>query len=157
MPVVLVRHAHALSRDRWEGEDRDRELSAKGRRQAEMLVPVLESMAPGRILSSPFLRCLDTVRPLAAALGRPVESECTLAEGEGRSALSLIDDLASDSPVLCSHGDVIPEILAALARRDGLDLGAVPRWEKASVWVLEPEDGTGRFYRATYLPPPDRG
>lgn len=156
MPVFLVRHAHALSRDRWEGDDEDRELSAKGHRQARGLVPVLEKLEPGRVLSSPAVRCLDTVRPAADILGLAVEAEADLAEGRGPAALGLLRCLLPFNPVLCSHGDVIPELLSALVVQDGLDLGLNPRVEKGSVWVLEagPE---GSFEMATYLPPPAGG
>ena len=156
MPVLLVRHAHALSRNGWEGDDDARELSVTGHRQARLLVPVLEGFDPGLVLSSPALRCLDTVRPLAEALGRPVRSEPHLAEGSGRAAVALVRSLAAATAVVCSHGDVIPDVLAALADEDRLDLGPLPRVEKASVWLLEPDRGDdGRFRSATYMPPPE--
>ncbi len=121
-----------------------------------MLVPVLEEMEPGLILSSPSVRCVDTVRPLAEALRRPVRTEAGLAEGSGRAAVALVRSLTGDSAVLCSHGDVIPDVLAALADEDGLDLGPMPRVEKASIWLLEADHGPGgRFRSAAYLPPPD--
>lgn len=153
MPVLLVRHAHALARSEWDGDDRCRPLSGKGHRQARALVAVLSGFQPSRLLSSPFLRCLETVGPLGQALGCPVEREGRLAEGSGRAAVELVRDLRSQDVALCSHGDVIPDILAALAREDLLDLGVAPRVEKASVWVLE-ADGD-RFGSAGYLPPPD--
>ena len=154
MPVLLVRHAHALARSEWDGDDRERELSQKGHRQAVRLVPVLTEFKPSRLLSSPYLRCLDTVRPLGRALGRQVESEDRLAEGAGRAAVELVRSLRAEDAVLCSHGDVIPDILAVLVHDDGVDLGAHPRVEKASVWVLDA--GGDRFTAASYLPPPGR-
>lgn len=119
-----------------------------------MLVPVLEGQRPRLILSSPSVRCADTVRPLADALRQPVRTDAGLAEGSGRAAVGLVRSLAGDTAVLCSHGDVIPEVLAALVDEDGLDLGPMPRAEKASVWLLE-ADGRGRFRSAAYLAPPD--
>jgi broad specificity phosphatase PhoE len=152
--VLVVRHAHALPRAGWEGDDADRVLSPKGRKQARALAGRLIEHKPGRVLSSPYTRCLDTVAPLATAAGLEVEPDLRLAEGEGRRALELARALgaAGDVSVLCSHGDVIPELLAALAGEDRVDLGPVPRVEKGSVWVLE--GAAGRFSSATYVPPP---
>lgn len=50
---------------------------------------------------------------------------------------------------LCTHGDVIADVLVALADEEYLDLGLRPRQSKGSAWVLDAEDG--RFVKATYL------
>lgn len=150
--VLLIRHAHALPRRDWGGDDRLRPLSARGKDQAAGLVAALQGQAPQRILSSPYLRCLRTVEPLAAHLGLHVEPSDDLAEGSGEKALALVRSLADEKVALCSHGDVIPEVLVALADEDHLDLGPHPRQAKGSVWVLEPS--ARRFTRASYIPPP---
>ena len=151
---MVVRHAQALARSEWEGDDVDRNLSRRGMKQSRQLVDRLLELKPTRIISSPYLRCLDTVRPLASAAGLEVESDDRLAEGYGRAAVDLVRSLSAsgEDAVLCSHGDVIPEILATLANEDRVDLGPAPRVEKASVWVLRGEGG--RFSSATYLKPP---
>lgn len=151
MPVILVRHAHAGARKEWAGDDRLRPLSGKGRRQAEALVRSLSPWAVQRILSSPFERCLQTVAPLAAEVGLVVESCPALAEGGGAQALRLVRSLADDKVALCTHGDVIPDVLVPLADEDRIDLGPRPHQAKGSVWILEAT--AGRFTRATYLPP----
>lgn len=151
MPVLLIRHAHAGSRKEWDGADLDRPLSPKGRRQAEALVAHLEVFAPQRILASPYVRCIETVAPLAASLSLPIEPTEALAEGSGVEALRLVRALADDKVALCTHGDVIPEVLVALADEDRVDLGPRPRQAKGSVWILEAHHGT--FVRATYLVP----
>lgn len=152
MPVLFVRHAQALARSEWHGEDRGRELSDRGRRQARKLVPVLKEFKPVLILSSPYLRCVDTVAPLADALGLKVEETEALAEGAGREALDLARSVAKQSVVLCSHGDVIPEVLHALVAEDRIDLGRNPHYAKASVWVLEVRKS--KFTKGQYLRPP---
>jgi hypothetical protein len=81
-----------------------------------------------------------------------VEEEEALAEGAGLSALALVRSVTNEKIALCTHGDVIPEILVALADEDHLDLGPRPRQAKGSVWVLEAEGS--RFVKAAYLPPP---
>jgi 8-oxo-dGTP diphosphatase len=149
--VLLIRHAHAGARKDWAGDDQLRPLSGKGWRQAEALVRTLGPWAVQRILSSPFERCLETVAPLAAELGLAVESSPALAEGQGSKALKLVRSLADEKVALCTHGDVIPDVLVPLADEDRIDLGPRPRQAKGSVWILEAT--AGRFTRATYVPP----
>ena len=71
--ILLVRHASAGDRDEWEGDDRLRPLDERGRRQANQLVELLEQYEITRLLSSPFLRCIQTVEPLAQARGFDIE------------------------------------------------------------------------------------
>ena len=84
MIVLLVRHARAGDRDAWEGDDRVRPLDAKGRKQAEGLVELLDDYPTERLLSSQSLRCTQTFEPLAAARGLEIEEAAELAEGSTR-------------------------------------------------------------------------
>ncbi len=151
MSLLLVRHAHAGARKDWVGEDRLRPLSPRGLEQARALADELEPYAPQRVLSSPYLRCVETLHPLADRLSLPVEPLEELAEGSGSAALALVRALADEKAVLCTHGDVIPDVLVTLADEDCLDLGHHPRQAKGSTWVLEARNG--RFTRARYIPP----
>jgi 8-oxo-dGTP diphosphatase len=151
--VLLVRHAVALDRHSWDDDDAARPLRKRGRRQAEKLVTLLADFEVERVLSSPFLRCLETVAPLAAERGLAVEETDALAEGATHDAVALVRSLAGRTAVVCSHGDVIPRVLEHLVVHDGLDLGHDPRWAKGSVWVVE-DDGE-RATKAFYLEPPD--
>lgn len=153
MTWLLVRHAAAGDRHRWDGPDEERPLSPKGRRQAELLVPLLEPYGVTRLLSSPYVRCTETFEPLAAATGLDIEPRSELAEGASADAtLSLLRDTSDGSVALCTHGDVVPEVLDGLADADGLDLPRRYPYEKGSVWVIDRHDGVAD--RATYLPPP---
>jgi broad specificity phosphatase PhoE len=151
MPVLLIRHADAGSRRDWSGTERERGLSKKGRRQADALTPVVEKYAPARLLSSPYRRCVDTLQPSASATGLVIEVCDELAEGKAEEALKLVRSLAGEDVAMCTHGDVIPEVLTALADEDRLDLGPEPRQAKGSVWVLE--SSGDRFVGAEYLAP----
>lgn len=148
---MLIRHAHAKGRKDWSGPDEQRPLSGKGRRQAQSLAKRLDEFAPQRILSSRYLRCVQTVEPLSSRIGVRVELADELAEGSGAAALDLVRAVANEKVALCTHGDVIPEILVGLADDDGLDLGPSPRQAKGSVWLLEAN--CDRFVRARYLAP----
>ena len=151
MSVLLIRHAHARPRRDWDGDDRLRPLSARGERQSRDLAGVVESHAPQRIISSPYLRCLTTVEPLADRLSLRVEACEDLAEGQGPAAVALVRALADDKVALCTHGDVIPDVLVAIADEDRVDLGHRPRQAKGSIWVLEAN--AGRFVKASYIAP----
>lgn len=153
VPVFVVRHARAGSRSRWQGDDRARPLSRAGRRQADALVPLLAPARPVRVLSSPFLRCVQTVAPLARHLGIDVEPEEALAEGTPWPDTRTIALGAPGPLVLCSHGDVILDLVRAVADEGVVDLAPDgPQLAKGSVWALEV--GDGRIRAARYLPPP---
>ncbi len=148
----MVRHADAGTRGRDDEPDELRTLSERGRRQADALRDQLADAGIKRLVASPFRRCGDTLRPLADLLGIEVESDDRLAEGTGfTGALALAEELRDDNAAICSHGDVIPDLLDALLRR-GIKLKGEVRWQKASTWVLT-RDGDG-FSKGRYLPPP---
>lgn len=153
VPVLVVRHAVALTRSLWAGDDAARPLNERGRRQADALVDQLAPFAVSRFVSSPTVRCVDTVGPAAAVRGLDVEEEEDLAEGKGTAAAILVRSLVDKrgDVVLCSHGDVIGEVLTALDK-DGARLESEDRCQKGSIWVLG-RDEKGRL-QGRYLPPP---
>lgn len=150
--VYLVRHAHAGDRTRWSGDDRRRPLSDKGRGQAERLVGLLAAEPVDRVLSSPSLRCVQTVEPLARARGVKVEVELALDEGtDPVDALRAVEAAEGRGVVACTHGDIVPGILDLLRAR-GVELPRELTWPKGSTWVLE-GDGA-RVERVRFLPTP---
>ena len=82
MPLLLVRHASAGDRTTWEGDDRERPLDDRGRRDADELVEQLASFHVQAILTSPYRRCVETVRT-ARSSPRPRDRR---AGGAGRGA-----------------------------------------------------------------------
>jgi len=150
----VVRHAHAGQRSAWSGDDRLRPLSERGEGQARVIAADLVPAAPTRILTSPAVRCVQTVTPLAEKLGLDVEVEGRLFEGASRGEVAeLLREVTDDDVVLCSHGDVIPILLDLL-----VDAGMEPErnlvWQKASTWTVERRNGA--WGRGRYSPPPDR-
>jgi 8-oxo-(d)GTP phosphatase len=152
MPLLLVRHGNAGRRSAYQGDDRVRPLSKRGRDQAEALVEVLSEFRPQRILSSPYVRCCETVQPTAEALGLAVESIDELAEGHGPDAVRLLERMAGESAVLCTHGDVSTEVLVALHPDEESDPGPATRLQKGEVWVIQ-STGT-RLEIVDHLRPP---
>ncbi len=150
--LFVVRHAHAGSRHDWDGPDQTRPLDGKGWRQAQGICDLLAGEDVKRLVSSPYVRCVDTFVPLGEKLGLQVVADERLAEGAGAAAaLELVADLRGTTAAICSHGDVIPDLLDALVDR-GLRLPQRQKWPKASTWALEGDRDhllTGR-----YFPPP---
>jgi 8-oxo-dGTP diphosphatase len=105
---VVLRHAAAGEREQWDGDDFHRPLNAKGRRQAAELAELLRPLGVRRVVSSPYVRCVETVEPLAAALELPLERDERLAEGAGPGAVELLHE---DGVVCCTHGDLAEELL----------------------------------------------
>jgi 8-oxo-dGTP diphosphatase len=150
--LLIVRHAQAKPRKEWAGDDRERPLSAHGLRQADGLVAIMGNFGPrSRIISSPFVRCLQTVAPVAAVHHLGVEQAPELAEGQSAMAVDLVRELSEEEVAVCTHGDVIAEILVALADEDRVDLGLNPRQAKGSIWALDGRGG--KFSSAKYFAP----
>lgn len=112
MTVVLLRHAWAGERDEWDGDDRLRPLDERGRKQARKLARELRALGVRRAVSSPYVRCVQTLEPL----GLPVEEDERLAEGAPRAdALALLDSLKD--AVACTHGDVVELVLGRTLKK----------------------------------------
>ncbi|MBW9093230.1 NUDIX hydrolase [Microbacterium jejuense] len=124
-PIVVLRHAKAVAREEWEGKDAARPLTARGRKQARAIVGPLRAFGVRRIVSSPAVRCVKTVAPLAEAVGRKIDTTKLISQNaweDGRSdARTVIGErVRSRKPaVLCSHGPVLPDILSELALATG--------------------------------------
>lgn len=163
--VLLVRHGKAGKRAEWVGDDDLRPLSPAGSRQADAVRRLAPLFGVDRVYSAPLVRCRQTVEGVAADLGIPIRDEPALSEREywtnppaGQSRLLAIA-AAGGTPLICSQGGVIPDIVGALARRAGLELPvdaeAVPA-KKGSVWVLSfrtgAADGGPVLAAADYYP-----
>ncbi|MFT4306359.1 MAG: NUDIX hydrolase [Microbacterium sp.] len=124
-PVIALRHAKAVGRDEWRGSDAVRPLTARGTRQAKAIVGPLRAYGVRRIVSSDAVRCVQTVTPLAKALGRGVRTAPEISQDaweEGRSDVRSVVGrrVRSGKPaVVCSHGPVLPDILNELALATG--------------------------------------
>lgn len=149
---VMVRHAHAGDKKLWTGNDRDRPLSPAGYDQAEHLADVLSGLTVRTLWSSPTVRCRQTLAPLAAALGMPVEDHPLLAPDTSIVALhQFVSDTDFDGVLLCTHGEVF-DALTERVRAHGLPEAPPPgRTAKGSAWVIDADAMVSRQW--SYLPP----
>jgi 8-oxo-dGTP diphosphatase len=154
MTVYLVRHAKAGDRESWRDDDRLRPLSGRGHLQARMLLPLLEDATFDRILSSPYVRCMETVVPIAGDRGMAVEPVAELTEAAPLDGvLALVRKHAVSGALLCMHGDVLPMMLDYYAAA-GVDVPGEREWPKGCIWTLD-TDNTGEVVCARYTPPPN--
>lgn len=135
--IYFIRHAAALDRALWHHVDRERPLNERGFRQADELGRMLRAARIERVVSSPALRCVDTVWPLATALGLPIARHDALFEGAGaRAALGLMRRTRAQSLALCTHGDVMERVLVELVGA-GVHIDGGIRFAKGAYWVLD--------------------
>jgi len=152
MPVFLIRHAKAGSRSAWTESDSLRPLSPEGEDQARAIADGWAHGKPTVVFSSPRLRCVQTVRPLADRFGLEVITEPMVEEDTPfEQALRVVED-APDGAVFASHGDVIPDVVDALIRRGMTITGSAGGLRKGAMFVLHRENG--RFVRCEYVAPP---
>lgn len=151
-PLYVVRHAKAGTRHQWTGPDEVRPITRRGRKQADRLVDRFQGLEIQRIVSSPYLRCVQTVEPLARSRGLEVETAPELAEGvDHRTALAFVRGQEPRAVVLCGHGREIDAMVRAF-ETDGAAVEGSRGLAKGSVWVLNRQDG--RVVSARYLPAP---
>jgi 8-oxo-(d)GTP phosphatase len=159
VPLILVRHASAGHKDDWAGDDLLRPLDAQGASDALLLARVLACFAPrARVISSPALRCIETVLPFAAGFEGPVEAEAALAvpvragdssldrTGSGDTVRQLFRDLvaARRPAVVCLHRENLPAALAAACSALSAPWPATasdPSLPKGGYWVLHAAAG----------------
>jgi 8-oxo-(d)GTP phosphatase len=157
VPLILVRHASAGHKDDWPGDDLVRPLDAQGVSDALLLARLLACFAlRARVISSPALRCIETVRPFAAGFGGSVEAEAALAvpgragdasldrTGRGDTVGQLFRDLvaAGRPAVVCLHRENLSAALAAACSALGAPGPASdPSLSKGAFWVLHAAAG----------------
>ena len=149
--IYFVRHAHALDRELWRHDDEHRPLTERGYRQADGIRRALGRARIQRVVSSRAYRCTDTLWPLADALGLRVDRSDALFEGgSARGVLDLMRRTRDARVALCTHGDVMQNVLEHL-ERDGVRLEGGMRFAKGAWWVFDLEGPAG-VVAASYHP-----
>ncbi len=148
--VFLIRHAEAGERAAWTRPDLERPLTRVGRRQSAALVARFARIPLTQLVSSPYVRCIQTLEPLAEVLGIRVQARDELREGEpiGYVEKTVLDAATEGPAAICVHGDGLSGLLGSLAERDVPLEGSVDDHAKGSVWILRIADGvivSGRY------------
>jgi phosphohistidine phosphatase SixA/8-oxo-dGTP pyrophosphatase MutT (NUDIX family) len=119
--IIALRHAKAAPRESWCGSDAERRLTERGVKQAAGDVPTIQAWNPEKIITSPAVRCVSTVAPLAAATGVKPRHEPRISQDAYEEGISDVRAVvgkrvrARKTAVLCSHGPLLPEILREIA------------------------------------------
>ncbi|WP_395307251.1 bifunctional NUDIX hydrolase/histidine phosphatase family protein [Mycobacterium sp. AMU20-3851] len=146
--TIIVRHGRAGSRSKYKGEDWKRPLDKLGRAQAESLVGQLLAFGATELHAAPRVRCEQTLAPLAEELGTEIGIESALTEeayAQNRKAartrvLEIAAGSAEATPVICTQGKVIPDLISWWCERDGVRPDK-SRNRKGSTWVLSSVGG----------------
>ena len=115
MRLTIVRHASAGTKRAWSGPDSERPLDPDGERDAAELARLLAKHPVGRLISSPAVRCMQTLRPLAELAGRSIEAWEGLGTETGPSHLkACLQDRGLEHAVLCTHGEAMRPLLRSI-------------------------------------------
>ncbi|MGB7963644.1 MAG: NUDIX hydrolase [Propionicimonas sp.] len=123
-PFLIVRHGKAMLRANWSGRDQARPLDSRGRRQSELLVPLLDAYGVERVVSSSSTRCVQTLNPFVKTRQRELETSSTLSEEQGMDNPKAVETLMQRllqqtverrAPIaVCGHRPILPVMLRAL-------------------------------------------
>jgi phosphohistidine phosphatase SixA len=131
--ILLIRHVLAGDPEAWEGDDRVRPVDERGRRQSEALVEALAEFPLGRIVSSPYVRCVQTVEPLAEACGLEIELDEQLGAERLEEVPEVLERLRGQNAAVSTHGT-----LPWLQGR---------KFKKGSTWVLDDDLEPRRYIK----------
>ena len=144
-PLIILRHAKAVKRSDFTGEDdSDRPLSGRGRRQSKTITEVLEGFGVEHIITSPMRRCQETVKRFVkhqSATPTLVDAISEWGYEQNPEDLDPAIELAMNNPaptVLCSHRPVLDAILDTVAR-----LGGISKTERTEgIWSTKLSPGS---------------
>jgi 8-oxo-dGTP diphosphatase len=122
--LVIVRHGKAEPRKQWRGKECDRPVTPRGAACAYALSREIACYDPAYLISSPWLRCVETLQTLAWQTKLPVMraeelTEDGFAEDSERTWKRFDSELAStlalrQTRVLCTHRPVLGGIFGHL-------------------------------------------
>ena len=123
--IIALRHGKAVPPSSWDGPDSTRPLLQRGVDQALSVAPGIAAYRPEKLISSTAERCLRTLAPTARVTGLDVREKAQISQDAYESGGVAVTKIVvkrlrkSVTTVLCSHGPVLPQIIAAVARATG--------------------------------------
>jgi 8-oxo-dGTP diphosphatase len=177
--IELVAHMDAGDRRLWTEDQDVRPLSELGRRQAARMAEALANGPIDGLYSSPALRCRQTLEPLAERFGLPIVTMPELWETDGSRPPPGWDSLPPDMApamggayaagrassalrqimiglpeglvIACSHGDVVPALIAFLTGSNGLSLPPPPA-RRGGWYTIRADEANVRVEHHDVLP-----
>lgn len=140
-PFILLRHAKAITRDEWQGEDDDRPLSSSGQNQAMRLLSTYQVFNIDQIHSSDAVRCYDTVKSMAKGLDIKLEVSSKLSENtykkDKEKAFDYVSELIKEDKriLICSHNPILPKMLNKLTKKSEIEADE-DKLSPADGWVI---------------------
>ena len=140
-PFILLRHAKAITRDEWQGEDDDRPLSSSGQNQAMRLLSTYQVFNIDQIHSSDAVRCYDTVKSMAKGLDIKLEVSSKLSEStykkDKEKAFDYVSELIKEDKriLICSHNPILPKMLNKLTKKSEIEADE-DKLSPADGWVI---------------------
>lgn len=120
--MILLRHAKAVRRSDWSGDDSDRPLATEGQVMAQKLISHLEMYKINEIHTSDAYRCMSTVEPFHEKFGTIKVVTDQLSEyayqKDEMLAVSYIKQLAKfgGNYLICSHNPILPLMVDQLVK-----------------------------------------
>jgi 8-oxo-dGTP diphosphatase len=140
-PFILLRHAKAITRDEWQGDDDDRPLDSLGTFQSDRLIPIYSVYKIDEVHTSDALRCFDTVNQFARRLEIKLEvsgklSESTYKKDKDKAIDYCKELLKEDKSILiCSHNPILPKLLTKLTKKAEVEADD-EKLQPADSWVI---------------------
>jgi 8-oxo-dGTP diphosphatase len=119
-PLVLLRHAKAVKREDWDGDDGDRPLAQLGQLQAKRMLSLYLPYNISEIHSSDAQRCIETIDLMARLIEKTPIFSADLSEygyaKDRKAPLDYVQDLMDRgaSAIVCSHNPIIPKVVQKL-------------------------------------------
>lgn len=152
--IIALRHGKAMDPGDWDGPDATRPLRQRGLDQAASVAPGVAAYRPAKLISSTAVRCLSTIAPVARITGLDVADKHGISQDAFEAEKDRVDRIVERritrgrTTVLCTHGPVLPRIVAASARLTNTPLDR-RMWRASSL-------GTGE-YAVMHIPCSDPG
>jgi len=140
-PLIMLRHAKALAREEWQGEDEDRPLEQLGQQQARRMLSLYQVYGLTQIHTSDAVRCHDTVEQMAHALNIPLTitnkvSEYTWKKSKEKAIDYAKELIKENEPIiLCSHNPVLPRMMEKLTKKIDFDYPD-NKLQPGEAWIL---------------------
>ena len=140
-PFILLRHAKAITRDEWQGDDDDRPLDSQGTFQADRLIPIYSAYKIDEVHTSDALRCFDTVNQFARRLGIKLEVSGKLSESTYKKdkdkAIDYCKEVIKENKniLICSHNPILPKLLTKLTKKAEVETDE-DKLQPAQSWII---------------------